>query len=285
MEKRKALLFVNLSILLFSTAGIISKCVDLPSLAITWGRVFFSSLTLGLFCLVTKTSLKIGNRKHLIVLLLSGILLAVHWWLFIESVQVSTVAIGTITFSSFPLFVTFLEPMLFHEKLRGRDVLAAVLVLLGVLVTVPEFNLSNTMSLGILLGMISALAYALLSLANRYFADRYPGTVVAFWEQFAAMVFLTPFFLKLKVQPSFSDLGLLLFLGIVTTALAHTLYIRSLQRLSARTAGIVSSLEAVYGIVLALLFLGEVPGLREILGCLIVVGVVIASQLLDPEGN
>ena len=82
-------------------------------------------------------------------------------------------------------------------------------------------------------------------------------------------------------RPTLPDLGLLLVLGVVTTALAHTLFISGLKTLPARTAGLCSALETVYGILFALLLLGEVPSLREVIGCLLILGAVLASQLTE----
>jgi drug/metabolite transporter (DMT)-like permease len=71
---------------------------------------------------------------------------------------------------------------------------------------------------------------------------------------------------------------LLLFLGVITTALAHTLFIASLETLPAQLAGVCSSLETVYGIIFAFLFLREIPTVREIIGAVVIVGAVIIAQ-------
>lgn len=280
---KKALLSVNLAVLLFGLAGLFAKWIQLPAIAITFGRVFFSSIALGLFMLAGKRSFRLDSRRDLWMLLCAGAILALHWWSFLASIQRSTVAIGTITFSSFPLFVTFLEPLVFRRRLSGKNVVFALIILLGVIVTVPEFSAGSRMPAGIALGMLSSFCYAVLTVMNKGFAGRYAGTVTAFYEQTAAAVVLLPFVLGTQMRPSVSDLGLLLFLGVVTTAAAHTLFISSLKRLPAQLAGLCSSMETVYGILFAFLLLGEVPSLREILGACIIIGAVIAAQLTDPR--
>ncbi|MFR6714479.1 MAG: EamA family transporter [Dorea longicatena] len=54
-------------------------------------------------------------------MILTGVVMAIHWSSFFQSIQTSSVAIGTITFSTFPLFLTFLEPLLFHEKISWQE--------------------------------------------------------------------------------------------------------------------------------------------------------------------
>lgn len=279
--KKKAFLSVNLAVLLFGLAGLFAKWIRLPALAITFGRVFFSSVALGLFLLLRKQSFRVGSRRDLLLLLCAGAILALHWWSFLASIQLATVAIGTITFSSFPLFVIFLEPLAFRRKLSLRNLVFALIILAGVIVTVPEFSFANRMFAGIAAGMLSAFSYAVLTVMNKGFSERVSGTLTAFYEQTAAALVLLPFILGAHAQPSAADLGLLLLLGVVMTAAAHTLFISSLKSLPAQLAGLCSSMETVYGIVFAFLLLGEVPGLREILGACLIVGTVIAAQLSE----
>ena len=276
--RKDALISVNIAVLLFGMAGLFAKWIKLPAICITFGRVLFSSAALGLYMLIRKDSFRTGKKDALLLMFAGGIL-ALHWWSFLESIQLSTVAVGTITFSSFPLFVTFLEPLIFHGKLEKRSVVLAVMILIGVLISVPEFSIENRMFLGILTGMVSALSYAVLTVINKSFADRISSTLTAFYEQATAAAVLFPFVPGTGAKPSVSDVMLLLVLGMITTALAHTLFIQSLKALPARIAGICSSMETVYGILFAWLLLGEVPTAREILGAVIIVGAVLIAQL------
>lgn len=276
--RKDALISVNIAVLLFGMAGLFAKWIQLPAICITFGRVLFSSVSLGLYMLIRKNSFRTGKKDALLLMFAGGIL-ALHWWSFLESIQLSTVAVGTITFSSFPLFVTFLEPLMFRQKLEKRSVVLAVMILIGVLISVPEFSFENRMFLGILTGMVSALSYAVLTVINKSFADRISSTLTAFYEQATAATVLFPFVLGAQAKPSASDIMLLLVLGMITTALAHTLFIHSLKALPAQLAGVCSAMETVYGILFALLLLGEVPTVLEILGGVIITGTVLIAQL------
>ena len=280
MNKR-ALLYVNIAVLLFGFAGLFGKWVDLPALGITFGRVFFSSIALGLFMLATGQSFRVQNKKHLKLLLLSGVFLAIHWWSIFVSIQLSTVAIGTITFSTFPMFVTFAEPLVRHQRPKPRNVLIAVIIFIGVLITIPEFSFGNNMFKGILIGMISPIAYTVITMLNKDFSDSYSGTLISFYEQGTAAIVLLPFVLAMGIHPTITDIGLLLVFGTITTAFAHTLFISSLKYIPARLAGVCSSMETVYGILFALLLLGEVPSVREVVGGAVILGAVIYAQLRE----
>ena len=276
--RRRALLSVNLAVVLFGLAGLFAKWVALPALGIAFGRVLFSSLVLGAWLLLRGESLRLSRPRDLPRLCAAGVVLALHWWAFLAAIQLSTVAVGTITFSAFPLFVTFLEPLVLHTRLRARDVGIALLILIGVAVTAPSLSFESGMLRGLLVGMISSFAYAVLTVLNKSFAGRCPAALTAFYEQATAALVLLPLVLRANLRPAPRDLALLLFLGVVTTALAHTLFISGLRTLPARLAGVLSSLETVYGILFALLLLGEVPAARECLGAAIILGAVLLAQ-------
>ena len=277
--RRQAMLFVNLAVLLFGLAGLFAKWIHLPAIEITFGRVLFSSIALGAYMRIRRQSFRVDSKKDWFLLIIAGIVLALHWWSFLASIQMSTVAVGTLTFASFPLFVTFLEPLAFRQKLHLIPVVIAVVILAGVMITIPELSFENSMVKGILTGMLSALSYAVLTLLNKGFMNRYSGTKTAFYEQLTAAIVLLPFVLKAGVKPTATDIGLLLALGVITTALAHTLFITSLKALPAQLAGVFSSMETVYGILFALLLLGEAPSTRELIGAGIILLAVLAGTL------
>lgn len=82
-------------------------------------------------------------------------------------------------------------------------------------------------------------------------------------------------------KPAFHirDLILLIILGIIFTGISHSLFISGLKNIKTQTAGIISSLEPVYGIIFAVFLLREIPTLREILGGSIILGTVFYSTI------
>lgn len=282
MENQKKSLFsIHIAVLLFGLAGLFAKWINLPAVVIVLGRVVFSSLSL--FCLlkIRKQPMRLHKKKDYILMITAGIVLAIHWTTFMQSIQTSTVAIGTLTFSTFPLFVTFLEPVLFHEKLRTSSVVSAIVMVIGVLLIVPEFQLGNAMTQGVIWGMICSLSYAVLSLMNRLFMEQYTSSQTAFYEQLTSSVVLLPALFLLRPAVTGKDIMVLLLLGVVFTAVAHTMYIEGLKYVKVQTAGIISGLESVYGIIAAFLFLGEKPGIKELAGGAVILGVVFYSTRLS----
>jgi drug/metabolite transporter (DMT)-like permease len=129
--------------------------------------------------------------------------------------------------------------------------------------------------------VLSGLTFALLAVLNRRLGAARDATDVAFWQNAWAAVALLPLAIVGTELPAFTwrDLGLLLVLGVVCTAGAHTLFIASLRHASAHTGSVVAALEPVYGIALAMLLQGEVPDARTLAGAaLLVAAAVVASR-------
>ena len=102
---------------------------------------------------------------------------------------------------------------------------------------------------------------------------------IAFWQNLWAALVLLPLALATDGIPALDgrSVALLLVLGLLCTAFAHTLFIGALTRVTAHAASVIAALEPVYGIVLALLLLGEVPSLRTLVGAVLIVGAAIVA--------
>ena len=123
MDKKKSLFDIHVAVLLFGLAGLFGKWLILSPFIIVLGRVFFASITLALFLWLSKQSWKISPRKNYLYLIFLGFILAVHWVSFFKSIQVSTVAVGLLSFATYPVFTTLLEPVLLKEKIIKINIL------------------------------------------------------------------------------------------------------------------------------------------------------------------
>ena len=127
-NNRKNVLWLHIAVMLFSISGVVGQFVEIPSVLVAMGRVICSSILLFIIAKVKKESLKLESKKDYILIMLTGAVLAVHWTTFFQSIQVSSVAIGTITFSTFPLFIAFIEPIIFKEKIKMRSIVNAIIL-------------------------------------------------------------------------------------------------------------------------------------------------------------
>ena len=274
---KKSILMLHLAVMFFGLSGVAAKFVGASAVLVTFGRSAVSACLLLLFLIIKKEPLRLDRAKDALLLAAAGLVLAVHWTTFFQSVKIASVAIGTITFSTYPLFLTFIEPPLFREPFRKISLLYAALLLAGVLITIPDFSLADSATLGILWGMAGSLSYAALTLMNRALSARYSGAKICLYEQAVAAAALLPAVLVMGERPTPSDLAGIAAIGTICTALAFSLFVSAQKHVKAQTAGIVAGMETVYGILFAWLLLGAAPTLRECIGGLIILCTAFAA--------
>jgi drug/metabolite transporter (DMT)-like permease len=276
VQKQKSLVEIHAAVVLFGLAGLFGKWVPLAPPIIVLGRVFFASIALAVILWLSKQTFRLATKANYILLLFLGFLLALHWISFFQSIQISTVAIGLLSYSSFPVFTAFLEPLFFKEKIQVRNILFAFFCVLGIFLIIPQYDLRNSILQGVLWGLAAGLTFSVLTIFNRKLSQRYSSLVIAFYQDFFATLFLLPFLFLL--HPALDTLSIILLglLGVFCTAGSHSLFIKGMKVIKAQTAAIISSLEPVYGIVLAFIFLREIPTLRTLIGGFIILWAVFS---------
>lgn len=144
-------------------------------------------------------------------------------------------------------------------------------VVCGLVLIIPEYRLSSSVSIGALYGTIFGLTFALLTVFNRQYVQHFSAFTIAGWENVGAFLLLLPMVWRSIPTLNFNQMTQLIFLGIFCTAGAHTPFIQSLHSVKAQIACIIATLEPVYEILLASLIIGEMPTLRTIAGGAIIV--------------
>lgn len=279
MSAKNNLAEIHVAVLLFGLAGLFGKWLPLPPVWIVFGRVLFASLTLLPLLLMTGGGPKIPFKKDGLLFIFLGLLLAVHWTCFFQSIQESSVSIGLLAYSSFPLFTVFLEPLFFHEKFIKGNLFLAAVCLCGIFLIIPRFSLENIVFRGVLWGLAAGATFAILTILNRKLTSRYSGRTIAFYQDTFAALFLLPALFLYPAIITAGDVLLLIVLGVVCTAAAHSLFIQGMKHIKAQTAALISTLEPVYGILLALVVLREIPSLRTILGGVLILLSVAAVSV------
>ena len=273
--RRGGLAALHAAVFLFGMAGLFGKWITAGAMLIVFGRVLFASIALGALIFLCRRGFVLPDIRAAGLLLTCGALLVLHWAAFFHSIQVSSVAIGLLAYSTAPVFAALLEPWWFREPPSYRGFLASLVSLGGVALMIPQWQPGNVVFQGASWGVVAGCSFAVLSLLNRELGQKYDATSLAFYQDAAAALMLAPFLPFFWSTPSPREILLLVMLGVVFTALAHGLFIQSLRHVKARLATLVSTLEPVYGILLAALLLSEIPTTRTLLGGAIILGAVI----------
>jgi drug/metabolite transporter (DMT)-like permease len=172
----------------------------------------------------------------------------------------------------------FLEPFFSKQKLSLVHVLLALLVLVGIYFLVPDFSIENDQAKGILFGVFSALCYSLRNLITKKSVKDYNSSAIMLFQLIIVTVLLLPVLFISDVSNLESQFPYLILVALITTAIGHTMLVNSLQYFSVSTASIIGSIQPIFGIIIAYIFINEVPNKNTFIGgSLILITVVIES--------
>lgn len=278
-SRYKHLLELNIAILFISTSGVLGRVITFAPPISIWGRSFIGFLLIAAYCFYKKIPLKLLDKKDGGVLAISGLLFGAHWITYFYSLQWSNVAIAMIAIFTYPVMTAFIEPVISKAKFQWIHVLLGMFVLVGIYFLTPEMNFENQQTKGMLIGLFSAFVYAIRNVLSKQQAEKYaPSFVMLFQTAVVAMVLLPVLFYFPLDGPPINWFYVFL-LGLLTTAIGHTLYVNGLKNFTATTAGIVSGLQPIFAILLAVIFLREIPNGRTLIGgALILCTVLIESR-------
>ncbi len=271
------LMELNLAMVLISTSGALGKYIDMPVPVTIAFRAFLAAFILFLFCKWKKISFEVIKKDRLMIMV-SGILLGLHWITYFYALKLSNVAIGMLSLFTYPVITSFLEPLILKTKFQKMHLLLGALVLLGIYFLVPNFSFENTYTKAVGFGVLSAFCYSLRNLFMKDKVAIYHGSTLMFYQLVVLGVVLSPLLFVMDTSGITTQWPALLVLALVTTAIGHTIFLFSFKRFSTTTASIISSIQPVYGIIIGILFLNDVPKIITLVGgTLILTSVIIES--------
>ncbi|WP_139957352.1 DMT family transporter [Flavicella sediminum] len=277
--KLKHLLELNLSILLISTAAVLVRYIDLDPTIISFWRGLLGFIVLGGFMLLKKTSFKIADPVAQRRLLFSSFLFGAHWLTYFYALQTAGIALGMLSLYTYPAITALLEPFYFKTKFNKRHLILALTVLIGLYIMLPDLNLASDSTKGLISGILSAFFYALRNLTMKSNSKKYSSTVLMFYQFLFIAVIFTPFLFYKNTEQTLDFLPYLIGLGIVTTAIGHTMFVQSLKNFAVSTASLIGSSQPVFGILMGVIFLNETPNTATIIGGAIILSTVIIESI------
>ncbi len=245
---------------------------------ITFARCLIASLIL--FIILTIKGKKIPRFPYKDkYVLLSGVLMCVHWVSFFYSIKYSSVAIAAISIFTFPIFTALLEPILLKKNLDPIHLIIALALMMGIYIISPEMSLENDVFLGVLFGLLSATAYAVRNIYSKNLRLKYNSISIMFYQVVIVAILLIPFANHHEVAVVKSNIWPLIGLGILPTIIGHGLLVESFKYFSATKASILTSFQPLFAISLGMIFLHEYPSIQVWIGGSIITVAVIYEIL------
>lgn len=268
-----------LATLFISTSGVLGKYIAMPSEVIIWFRSAFAMIFLYGFCKSRKISLRVIDLKTHVPFIISSLFTAGHWVTYFYALKLSNVAIGMLSLFTFPVITALLEPIFIKSKLNPVHLVLGLIVLIGLYILAPEFTLESSDVRGILFGLFSALCYSIRILILKQHVTLYNGSMIMFYQTFVITIILFPVLFFMDTSGFQSQFPYLLLLALLTTAIGHSLMVHSLKFFSASTATIISSIQPVFGIIIAFIVVDEVPSRNTIWGGLLIISTVFIETI------
>jgi len=268
------LLFVLAAALLWSTGGLFIKWTKLSGLELSFYRCFFAMIAVAIF---TRREGFGVNR----IMAMASVLYAVLLILFVLATKETTAANAIFLQYTAPVYLLILEPLIYKEKFRSRD-LITVLICVGGMMLFFVGKLRPQDVTGNLLALTSGLCFALYFLLLRHPKAREVNRAssVIYGNLLAALI-TAPFGLRALEQLDRFDWFSVVYLGLVQIGLAYTLFTVAMARgVRSLDAGIIGYAEPVLNPVWVFLFLGERPSSWAILGGTIIITAVVVHMLL-----
>ena len=273
------LLYALAAALLWSTGGLFIKWTTLSGLELSCWRSFFAIFIVAFF---TRHE---GFRLNGVTTIAS-LLYAVLLILFVLATKTTTAANAIFLQYTAPVYLLILEPLVYKEKFRSRD-LITVLICLGAMGLFFVGQLRPQDVTGNVLALASGLCFALYFLLLRHPRAREVNRAssVIYGNALAVIITLPWGFATLSSITGHDLIGVA-YLGVVQLGISYSLFTTAMARgVRSLDAGIVCYVEPVLNLVWVFLVLGERPSTWALLGGSIILATVICHMLLDARGK
>lgn len=277
-------LHLHLIVFIWGFTAILGALISLDALPLVWFRMVMATLFVMAFLAIGRKGFRV-DKKSMLIMLGSGLIIALHWITFFKAIKVSNVSVTLGILSTGAFFTSILEPIFYKRKFVVYELLFGLMVVAGLWVI---FRVETRYMEGIWLALLSALLSSLFSLVNGKLARLHASAQITAYELLGGVLFLSAYLLATQgfhsefFSLSASDWMYLLILASVCTAYAFIASVKVLRYLSPFTVMLTINLEPVYGILLATLIFNETEKMSPsfYLGASIILLTVVLNGLL-----
>jgi drug/metabolite transporter (DMT)-like permease len=263
---------------------------DVSPVTIAFFRYFWGTIPLVPFFIIEKKRKRrrVSGSDILAMTGLGALGIALFSICFTFGLKLSTAYNGSLLINSQPIFTTFLAPLIIKEDFSLVRILGALAGGIGVYFIVAgglgageilthEYFWGNLILLG------GALSISIYSILLKRYVIKYGGFVPTFLTMLSGTVFLLAAALFISGSELFQGITLkswplLIYIGVVGTALVYPLFNLALKANGVVRAVGFKLLIPVFGIALSVVLLGEKPGLFTYIGAAIVIASVYLVQ-------
>lgn len=286
MRNDKLLNYLHLHFIVFiwGFTAVLGDLITIKAVPLVWHRMFLGAIFVLIYIVYNNGKLKVSLRS-LFKFAFVGLLIALHWLAFFNAVKVSNVSITLAMMSTGAFFASLLEPLFYKRKIISYEVFFGIIVIIGLYII---FKVESEYLSGILFALLASFLGALFSIFNGMLVKNHDASVISFYELLFGVVCITIYILFTGgfsfsfFNLSSSDWTYIIILASICTAYAFIASVHVMKWISPYTLMLTTNMEPVYGILLALLILGEKEYMSPTfyLGAIIILITVIANGII-----
>lgn len=268
-------------VLAVSSAAVLIKMAAAPPVSIAFWRMALTALILLPWAVRQGPPKSVGARDIGWVMV-SGVLLALHFVTWIWSLQLIPVAIATALVSTHPLLVAGFTRLVWRHPLPPATIRGGAVVMAGIVLSLLQPGQSVHQLWGIALALGGSLFGSGYLLIGQRMRQHLTTTVYAFSVYTVAALVLAV--IQIGIQHNFGPMSLSLLLiyaamAVLPTLAGHTLFNWLLRYVPATTVSLALNGEIAGATVLAWLVLGQIPSFGDLAGTtLIFAGLYVAIR-------
>lgn len=277
-------LMLIISMAIFGTLGPFVRNIPVSSGELALYRAVMAAVLIGTFLLITKQKIPFANiKKEVPLLVASGIAMGINWILLFEAYKYTTVSVATLSYYFAPVIVTAVCPILFKEKLTGKQIICFLMSTLGLVMITGIGDIGGGKDfVGILFGLGAAVFYATVILLNK-FIKNVEGIHRTFLQFLSAIVVLVPY-VTLTSGVTLGNLNSigwanLLIVGLIHTGVTYCMYFSSLKELPGQKAAILSYIDPLVAVLVSVTILGEKMTLWQVIGGVLILGFTLWNEI------
>ena len=269
-KNRRAVLFVFLASVCFSTGGLFIKLVPWSALAINGARNLIGAAVIGIYLLVTRRRIVFNRRVLIGALSMIGVTT-----LFAIANKLTTAANTIVLQFTAPVFVILFMALLYRQKPGRVDLITCFMVLLGVILFFVDGIQAGNLP-GNIVAVLSGICYAGVFMMNT--GENADAISSCFLGQLAAGILMTPLCLG-ETDFSLPTLAAVFALGVIQVGGAYILFSIGIRHTPPVTASLITGMEPIMNPLLVAAFYGERVSPLAIVGAVIVICSILAYNV------
>ncbi len=291
----KDYLNLHFIVFLFGFTAILGKLVSIPAVEMVFYRTLLAAIGMAIVIVAMRGSFTV-SKSDFIKLILTGLIVAIHWVSFFISGRISNPSTSLVGFATCSFWAAIIEPIAKRKKIQVLEIGLGIVVLIGLILI---FSFDFNYAFGLFLGIISGLTAAIFSVINSKIATRVSAYAITLYEMIGAclaVILFFPFYQtylaqgqQLNLLPTSMDWIYIGTMAIACSVYAYSVMINLSKKLSVFFIQLALNLEPIYGILLAILIFGqqEIMGWNFYVGTLIILSAVVVYPLAKrkPEKN